>query len=73
MEKVVDIVEVCRTREGGKIAIKHQGLKADVNGVSRIVLSPRHARHFTIVLIMHAGEAEDEEARKRTDINEAGA
>ena len=59
MEKVAGIFEVYRTDDGGKIAIKHLGVKADTNGMSRIVLSPRQARHFANVLIMHAGEAED--------------
>ena len=61
MEKVAGILEVCRTDDGSKIAIKHFELRSDGSGMSRIVLSPRQARHFANVLIMHAGEAENEE------------
>jgi hypothetical protein len=69
-EKVAGIFEVYRTNDGCKIAIKHPGLKTDANGMSQIVLSPRQARHFANVLIMHAGEAEDENAVRRTNVNE---
>jgi len=64
MEKVAGILEVCRTDDGSKIAIKHPEVHSDGNGMSRIVLSHRQARHFANVLIMHAGEAEKDETQR---------
>ena len=58
-------MEVSRTDDGGKIAIEHFESQTDNNGMSRIVLSPRQARHLANVLIMHAGGAEHEEPRRR--------
>jgi hypothetical protein len=64
VDKVAGILEVSRTVDGSKIAIKHCQLQSDGNEMSHIVLSPRQARHFANVLIMHAGEAENEETQR---------
>ena len=62
VEHVAGILEVLRTDDGHKIAIKHPELKSDATGMSHIELSPRQARYFANLLILHAEEAESEAA-----------
>jgi hypothetical protein len=59
VERVAGVLEVYLTRDGSKIAISQCGVKADAIEMSRIVLSPRQARHLANVLIMHSDEAEE--------------
>ena len=58
MEKVAGFLEVSLIDNGQNIVIKVPGLKPDVNGADRIVLSPRYARHLANLLIEHAMIAE---------------
>ena len=60
MDKVAGFLEVGRTDASHEIVIEHPGLKPDANGATRIVLSPRYARHLANLLIEHATYAEAE-------------
>jgi len=58
MEKVAGKLEVGLIDDIDQIVISYPGLEPDANGVSRILLSPRHARHLANVLIDFAADAE---------------
>ncbi len=60
MDKVAGFVEVGRTSDTHEIVIRHPASLLDANGLSQIVLSPRHARHLANVLIEHATHSEAE-------------
>jgi hypothetical protein len=72
MEKVAGVLEVSRTEDTNEIVITHPDLKPDATGVSRIVFSPRHARHLANLLIECATEAEAEAVRKNVSQRLAG-
>jgi hypothetical protein len=60
MERVGGIVEVWRTDDTHEVVINHPALKLDSNGMGKIVLPPRSARHLAHLLIEHAADAEFE-------------
>jgi len=62
MEKVAGKLEVGLADDIDQILISYPGLKPDANGVSHILLSPRHARHLANVLVDFAADAEAEAA-----------
>ena len=58
LERVAGFIEVWRIDDSPEIVVKCTDFKSDAKGASLIVLSPRHARHLSSVLIMHAEEIE---------------
>ena len=60
MDKVGDALEVTRTDDTQEVVIIHPDLKPDSSGLSRLVLSPRHARYLANLLVEHAAAAEAE-------------
>lgn len=60
MDKVAGFLEVERTNDTYEIVIKLPASKPDANGTTRIVLSPRYARHLANLLIENATHAEAE-------------
>jgi hypothetical protein len=60
VDKVAGFSGVERTDDTREIAISNTALKADSNGLGRIVLSPRYARHLANLLIEHASYAQAE-------------
>jgi hypothetical protein len=59
LERVAGFLEVWRNDDSQEIVVKSTDFKRDANGASLIVLSPRHARHLSNVLITHAEEIEE--------------
>lgn len=62
VDNVAGIVKVSRTDDTHMIVIAHPASHSDPEGLERVVLSPRHARHLANVLIEHATYAEAEAA-----------
>jgi hypothetical protein len=62
VDNVAGFVKVRRTDDTHEIVIAHPASHSDRDGLERIVLSPRHARHLANVLIEHATYAEAEAA-----------
>ncbi len=62
MDNVARFVNVRRTGDTHEIVIAHPASHSNPDGLERIVLSPRHARHLANVLIEHATHAEAEAA-----------
>jgi hypothetical protein len=60
MDTVARLLEIDRTGDTHEVVITHSLLKPDVNGLVRIVLQPRHARHLANLLIENATYAEAE-------------
>jgi hypothetical protein len=60
VDKVAGFLEVARTDDTHEIVVSHPPLLSDANGLSQIVISPRHARHLANLLIEHATYAEAE-------------
>ena len=60
MERVAGFLEIDRTGDTHEIVITHRLSKPDANGLVRIVLRPRHARHLANALIESATYAEAE-------------
>ena len=58
MEKVAGVLEVCLADDAHAVVIHHPDLRPDANGAVQIVLSPRHARHLSSLLLIRAEEAE---------------
>ncbi|MGB7264101.1 MAG: hypothetical protein WBC92_01225 [Terracidiphilus sp.] len=65
MEKIGGKLEVGLADNFDHIVISHRDLEPDVNGVSHILLWPRHARHLANVLIEYAADAEAKAAKRR--------
>jgi len=62
VDKVARFLEVGRTDDTHEIVIGLPDSKPDANGATRIVLSPRYARHLANLLAEHAMYAEAEAA-----------
>jgi hypothetical protein len=62
VDKVAGFLGVDRTDDTHEIVISSPGLKPDTNGLGRIALSPRYARHLANSLVEHATYAEAEAA-----------
>ena len=60
MERVAGLLEIDRTGDTHEIVITHPLSKPDANGLVRIVLQPRYARHLANLLIENATCAEAE-------------
>lgn len=60
MDKVAGFLEVDRTNDTHEIVISHPALTPDADGLGRIVLLPRHARHLANLLLENATYAEAE-------------
>jgi hypothetical protein len=60
MERVAGFLEIDRTGDTHEIVMTHSLSKRDANGLVRIVLQPRHARHFANLLVENATCAEAE-------------
>ena len=60
MDRVAGFLEIDRTGDTHEIVITHPLLKPDANGLVRVVLQPRHARHLANLLIENATYAEAE-------------
>jgi len=58
LEGIAGFLEVLRIDDSQEIVIQCTDLKPNANGTTRIVLSPRQARHLSSVLIAHSEEAE---------------
>jgi hypothetical protein len=60
MDKVAGILEVDRSDDSDQIVISHPRFSPDADGVYRIKLLPRHARHLANLLMEYASYAEAE-------------
>jgi hypothetical protein len=60
VDKVAGFLEVGRTNDTYEIVIKLPASKLDANDTTRILLSPRYARHLANLLIENATCAEAE-------------
>jgi hypothetical protein len=58
MEKVAGVLDVRLADDAEAVVIHHPDLRPDANGAVRIVLTPRHARHLSSLLLIRAEEAE---------------
>jgi len=72
MERVAGKLEVGLADDIRHIVIRHHELKLDSNGVGRILLSPRHARHLANALIDYAAFAEAEAISKHSSMGLSG-
>src|SRR5208337_3311997 len=73
VDKVGGILEVRLTDGNRRIVIRHPDLKPDAKGATRIVLSPRHARHLANLLVEHAEYCEAEAERISRMLTSSGA
>lgn len=62
MDRVAGVLEVWRTDDTHEIVISHPAWRKDADGLGRVVLSSRHARHLANVLVEHATYAEADAA-----------
>jgi hypothetical protein len=67
VDKVAGFLEVTRTDDTHEIVVSHPPLKSDANGLSQILISPRHARYLANLLIEHATYAEAEAAGRQPE------
>jgi hypothetical protein len=72
VDQVASFLEVLRTDDGLGIVMMHPILKTDASGVNHIELSPRQARHFANLLILHAEEAESDAANSYSNARRNG-
>jgi len=73
MERVAGRLEVGLADDIRHVVIRHRDSKLDSNGVGRIFLSPRHARHLANVLIDYAADAEAKAISERTNPGLSGS
>lgn len=73
VDKVAGVLEVGLTDGNRRIVIRHPDLKPDAKGATRIVMSPRHARHLANLLVEHAEYCEAEAERITRMLTSSGA
>jgi hypothetical protein len=58
MDRVAGVIDVSLTDNTHEVVISYPALQPDVNGIHKIVIMPRYARHLGNLLIEYAAAAE---------------